>query len=58
MANTSKTGRPDGDSIGLGDEHEVREWTISLGCTEVELRAVVQAIGNDADKVCAYFQDR
>ena len=57
MANTSKSGRPDGDSISLGDESEVREWTISLGCTEVELRAVVQAIGNDADKVCAYFQD-
>jgi len=58
MANTSKIGRPDGDNISLGDEYEVREWTISLGCTEVELRAVVQAIGNDADKVCAYFQDR
>ena len=58
MANTSKSGRPDGDSISLGDESAVREWTISLGCTEVELRAVVQAIGNDADKVCAYFQDR
>jgi len=58
MANTSTIGRPDGDNISLGDEYEVREWTISLGCTEVELRAVVQAIGNDADKVCAYFQDR
>jgi len=59
MANDgSKTGSLDQDSISLGDEYEVREWTISLGCTEVELRAVVQAIGNDADKVCAYFQDR
>jgi len=54
----SKTGSPDGDTISLGDDYEVREWTMSLGCTEVELRAVVQAIGNDAAKVCAYFQDR
>ena len=59
MANdNSKTGSPGGDNISLGDDYEVREWAISLGCTEVELRAVVQAIGNDADKVCAYFQDR
>lgn len=58
MANTSKTGRPNGDSISLGDEYEVREWTVSLGCTEIELRAVVQAIGNDVNKVRAYFQDR
>ena len=59
MANHwSKTGSPDRDSISLGDEYEVREWTMSLGCTEVELRAVVQAIGNNADKVRAYFQGK
>ena len=46
------------NSINLGDEYEVREWTMSLGCTEVELRAVVQAIGNDAEKVRAYLRDK
>jgi hypothetical protein len=46
------------ESISLGDEYEVREWTMSLGCTEVELRAVVQAIGNNVDKVRAYFHNQ
>jgi hypothetical protein len=54
----SKTGIRDRDSISLGDVYEVREWTMSLGCTEVELRAVVQAIGNDVDKVRAYFHGK
>jgi uncharacterized protein DUF3606 len=54
----SKTAIRDRDSISLGDVYEVREWTMSLGCTEVELRAVVQAIGNDVDKVRAYFHGK
>jgi hypothetical protein len=54
----SKTGSPDRESISLGDQYEVREWTMSLGCTEVELRAVVQAIGNNVEKVRAYFHNR
>ena len=54
----SKTGSLDQDSISLGDEYEVREWTMNLGCTEVELRAVVQAIGNNVDKVRAYFHSK
>ena len=59
MANDgSKAGSQDQDSISLGDEYEVREWTTSLGCTEVELRAVVQAIGNNVDKVRAYFHSK
>jgi len=59
MANDgSKTGSLDQASISLGDEYEVREWTMSLGCTEVELRAVVQAIGNNVDKVRAYFHNQ
>jgi Protein of unknown function (DUF3606) len=59
MANEeTRTGSPDRDSISLGDQYEVREWMMSLGCTEVELRAVVQAIGNDVDKVRAYFNSK
>jgi hypothetical protein len=59
MANEgSKTRSPQRDSISLGDAYEVREWTMNLGCTEVELRAVVQAIGNDVDKVRAYFHSK
>ena len=46
----------DGDLITLEDEYEVRDWTMSFRCTEVELRAVVQAVGNSASKVRAYFE--
>ena len=53
-----KTAGHDRDSISLRDPYEVREWTMSLACTEVELRAVIQAIGNDADKVRAYFRGK
>ena len=59
MANErSNSGSPGPDSISLGDMYEVREWTTSLGCTEVELRAVIQAIGNDVSKVRAYFDGK
>ena len=54
----SNTGSPARASVSLNDAYEVREWTMSLGCTEVELRAVVQAIGNDVDKVRAYFRGK
>ena len=57
MANyRSRHGSPDGDRISLGDEYEVQKWTTSLGCTEVELRVVLQAIGNNAAKVRAYLE--
>jgi len=54
----SNIGSPDRDTISLGDQYEVREWAMSLGCTEVELRAVVQAIGNNVEKVRAYFHSK
>jgi hypothetical protein len=54
----SNTGSPGRDSISLGDMYEVRKWATSLGCTEVELRAVIQAIGNDVGKVRAYFDGK
>ena len=56
VANDGGGASPNRDSIGLGDPHEVRAWTTNLGCTEIELRAVVQAIGNDADKVRAFLR--
>ena len=37
--------------IALTEEHEVRSWRKSLGCTEVQLRKAVDAVGNSADKV-------
>ena len=56
MANddTTKTGL-DRKLIALGEQHEVRSWTQSLGCTEAQLREAVKAVGNSADKVREYL---
>jgi hypothetical protein len=56
MANAASTlESPEVERISLRDEDDVQKWTRSLDCSEVELRAVVQAIGNDASKVRAYL---
>jgi alkylhydroperoxidase/carboxymuconolactone decarboxylase family protein YurZ len=46
----TQTGR-DRELISLGQDYEVRDWAKSLGCTEEQLRAAVQAVGNSADAV-------
>jgi hypothetical protein len=52
--NPKKTG-PDRKLISLDEEHEVRSWTESLGCTPEQLRAAVKAVGHRADDVRAYL---
>jgi hypothetical protein len=42
--------------IALTEEHEVRDWCRSLGCTEAQLRKAVAAVGNSADKVREYMK--
>lgn len=37
--------------IALSQPYEVRDWCKSLGCTEVELKAAVAAVGRSATKV-------
>jgi hypothetical protein len=49
--NTSNRGEPDRSRISLEQEHEVRYWTETLGCTEEQLREAVAAVGNSADEV-------
>ena len=41
--------------ISLEQDHEIRDWAMSLGCTEDELRTAVKAVGNSADAVRKYF---
>jgi hypothetical protein len=50
----TKTGA-DRRLIALNQEHEVRSWTESLGCTEEQLRAAVKAVGNSAEAVRNYL---
>lgn len=44
--------------ISLDEEHEVRSWTESLGCTPEQLRAAVMAVGNSADEVRKYLASK
>ncbi|NMM75284.1 DUF3606 domain-containing protein [Acidovorax sp. SRB_14] len=53
----TKTGN-DRKRISLEQPYEVRDWTESLGVTEQELRAAVQALGHSADAVRQYLQSR
>ncbi|WP_426304231.1 DUF3606 domain-containing protein [Acidovorax facilis] len=50
----SKTGE-DRNLISLSEPYEIRDWTNSLGVTEVELREAVAAVGASADKVRQYL---
>ncbi|MBO9512621.1 MAG: DUF3606 domain-containing protein [Variovorax sp.] len=53
----TKTGL-DRKLISLAEPHEVRSWTQSLGCDEATLRQAVAAVGNSAEKVRAYLDQR
>lgn len=48
---------PDTDRrfINLAQGHEIKAWTMSLECTEQELRDAVAAVGNSADAVLNYL---
>lgn len=50
-------GSPDRDRISLSEDYEIRSWTESLGVSEQELREAVDAVGNSADAVRAYFKN-
>ncbi len=45
----------DRNFINLNERYEVRDWTNSLGVTEMELREAVAAVGTSADKVREYL---
>jgi hypothetical protein len=50
-AHRPRRDRPDRKSISVLHDHEVRDWCRSLACTESELRAAIEAVGNSADRV-------
>ncbi|WP_213603033.1 DUF3606 domain-containing protein [Pseudoxanthomonas japonensis] len=47
----SKTGSPDRDRINLSEDYEIQYWTKELGVSEMELRDIVQAVGNTSRAV-------
>src|SRR3546814_6004164 len=54
----NEVGVPERARINLSEDYEIRDWTKSLGVSEDELRAAVDAVGNSADKVREYLQAR
>jgi hypothetical protein len=42
--------------ISLQAPHEVRNWTESMNCTELQLRIAVATVGYSAEKVRQYLQ--
>lgn len=43
--------------IAIDEAHEVRSWTESLGCTPMQLREAVRAVGNSANAVRQYLAE-
>lgn len=47
----TKTGGQDRSRISLSEDYEVRDWAAKFGVTADQLKAAVQAVGNDASTV-------
>lgn len=53
----TKTGN-DRNLISQEQDHEVRDWSASIGCTEEELRQAVKVVGHSADAVRTYLHGK
>lgn len=49
--NPNLRGGRDRERVALGQEHEVRYWTHTLGVSREELAAAVREVGDDAAAV-------
>lgn len=58
MPDDSKKTGADRKLISLEQEHEVRDWAASLGCSEQELREAVRVVGHSADEVRRFLSHR
>jgi hypothetical protein len=58
MSDDPKKTSLDRKLISLDEEHEVRSWTQSLGCTPEQLREAVKAVGNSADAVRKHLAEQ
>ena len=53
--NLKNRGPRDASVISLLEDWEVKYWTEALGCSVMELKAAVAAVGHSAQKVKAHF---
>jgi hypothetical protein len=57
MADDKTKRRPaDPNRINMGDDHEIRYWTVKLGCTKEQLVSAVGTVGPVSSKVAAYLR--
>jgi hypothetical protein len=54
----SKSGGQDRKLISLSEDYEVRDWSKKFGVTAEELKAAVEAVGNDAAAVEAHLKGK
>jgi Protein of unknown function (DUF3606) len=48
----------DRERIDIHDEHEVRNWAMSLKVTPEQLKAAVSKVGTSADQVRQYLRGK
>lgn len=51
-------GGQDRKRIDVHQDYELRDWSKKFGVTPEELKEVVKAVGNEADKVEAHLKNR
>ena len=58
MSEDLKSQDLDCELISLNQPHELQYWKEALGCDELTLRKAVAAVGNAAENVRAFLDDR
>jgi hypothetical protein len=49
--NSKNGGTPDRSRVSMDDQHEVRYWAETIGCSKDELAVAVARVGNSPDAV-------
>jgi hypothetical protein len=56
--NLKQKGPRDKSAISLLEDWEVKYWTTALGCSVMDLKAAVKAVGHSTEKVREYLEKR
>jgi hypothetical protein len=56
--NKSQSGGQDRERINIHQDYELRDWAKSMNTTPERIKEAVQAVGDRAEKVRAYLQDK
>ena len=54
----TETGREDHARINLNEDHEVRDWTQSLGVDEATVREALKAVGDRVEDVRSHLRNK